>query len=406
MNFSSTGEHRLAHVALCLTGVLCLIINSGYSYGPAMLVLMGLGSFSQRPALPAPTQKLFVAVVAFSVGNALFAAYHGEGWGRVSAYLQFLGVIPLVWIVVRLKLNAMFWFVGVALGGVLAAMWSLWQVAVEGVTRAGGHTYVIQHGNIGMLMGFTSLMGALYIDQHRRLVVLMLVGALAGFMVSILSGTRGGWVGAPLAAWVAWRAFAPLFSVSSKRLMLALIASLLAVLVLVPATGVQQRVDEAVDELTRLTQGDASGGSVVPRLFMWELGAELVMERPVMGWGQEAFDIERDRQMQLGETQLTLSTNHLHNELIDTAVKHGIIGAALLVLLYWAGASVFSADYRAASKRLRALAASGLLLVLLYIDFGLSQTMFYRNSGRIVFIAWLGITYGLWLNERAAQRAH
>ena len=34
-------QQRMA-AALFLTGLLCLIINSGYSYGPSVLALMGL----------------------------------------------------------------------------------------------------------------------------------------------------------------------------------------------------------------------------------------------------------------------------------------------------------------------------------------------------------------------------
>jgi O-antigen ligase len=43
-----------------------------------------------------------------------------------------------------------------------AAAWALWQRAVLGVERATGFTYVIQHGDIGMLMGVTSITGWLY----------------------------------------------------------------------------------------------------------------------------------------------------------------------------------------------------------------------------------------------------
>lgn len=406
MGFSITNERKLAHFCLFFTGALCLVIDSGYSYGPAVLMLLGLLSWRLRPELPEQSRRFFAVIIAFSVGQMLLSGYHAEREGRSMAYMQFLGVIPIVWSVVRLKLNALPWFIGVATGAMLTASWSLWQVIVDGVERAGGHTYIIQHGNVGMLMGFTSLMGALYFIERRKLVALMLLGAFAGFLVSILSGTRGGWVGAPFAAWVAWRAFAPVVSVSRKRQLLAVVAFLLAAVVLTPGTGVQKRALEAVDEIVMLAQGDASGGSVVPRLFMWELGAGLVAEKPLFGWGQHDFDKERARQIQTGETQLKLQVNHLHNDFIDTAVKHGLIGVILLISLYWASAVAFRSDYRAASPKLRALAVSGLLLVLLYIDFSLSQTMFNRNSGRIVLIAWLGITYGLWLNERATQRGN
>ena len=394
----------LGHIALFITGLLCLIVNSGYSYGPIMLALMGLWAWRQRPSLHDSSSTLFAAIVVFAVGQASLALGWGEGWRRAETYLQFLFIIPLIWAVVRLRLDATYWFVGVALGAMLTVSWSLWQRVVLGVERAGGHTYVIQHGDIGMLMGFTSLMGALYFRGRRGWMVLMLVGAVSGLLVSILSGTRGGWVGLPVVGWMAWRAFSPELKRGVRLGVYSIVFFASALMLTVPATGVPSRIGHAVEELARLQQGDYSGESVVPRLMMWQMGLGLILDKPILGWGAEAFEAERDRQIQAGETRLTIPTNHLHNELIDIAVKHGLVGAALLLWLYWSSAAVFRRDLGEKSVQVRALATSGLLLVLLYIDFGLSQTMFYRNSGRVVFIAWLGITYGLWLNER--RKAH
>lgn len=396
-------RQRMAAGALFLTGLLCLIINSGYSYGPAVLALMGVWAIRQRPDLLAEGRVLMVVVLLFAVGQAGLAVLHNEGWKRAESYLHFLLAIPVAWAVVRARVTALPWFVGVALGGVAAAGWAVWQHAVLGVERATGFTYVIQHGDIGMLMGVTSITGWLYFQaepQRKGWAILMVLGAVGGLLTSLLSGTRGGWVGLPVVAWLLWRALAPALSVQLKRWLVLLLLVLPVVLVGLPQTGVQARVGQAVDELVRLQAGDLSGESVVPRLYMWQMGAGLIVQRPLLGWGQAAFDTERDRQMAAGETALTLPTNHLHSEIIDTGVKHGLLGAALLALLYGGVLWVFRRGLQVPEPELRALATSGFLLAVLYIDFGLSQTMFYRNSGRVVFIAWLGITYGLWVNER------
>lgn len=393
-------QQRMAAGALFLTGLLCLIINSGYSYGPAVLALMGVWAWRWRPMLEVASHRFFAVIIVFAIGQALLALGHEEGWKRAESYLHFLLVIPLVWAVVRLRLQATPWFLGIAFGAIAAASWALWQRVVLGVERVGGFTHVIQHGDIGMLMGVTALMGALYFHGRHKFVVLMLVGAVSGLLVSVLSGTRGGWVGLPVVAWVAWRAFAPLFMRHTRWLLCGVVVASISLTVVLPVTGVQARIGEAVDELERLHAGDYSGGSVVPRLFMWQMGVGLVAEKPMLGRGEYALVAELGRQIEAGETHLTLHTPHLHNELIDTAVKHGLLGAALLVWLYGIVCWVFRPDLTAPSHRVRALATAGLLIGVLYIDFGLSQTMFYRNSGRMVFIAWLGITYGLWLNER------
>lgn len=310
-----------------------------------MLVLLGL--FSERDKSPMPlTWRRFIGVLlAFALGNALLAAWHNEGWSRIESYLHFLLAIPIVWAVIKYKPSPLIWFLG----------------------------FSVQ--------------------------ALMLVGAVGGLLTSILSGTRGGWIALPLVFWIVWRALKPALSRVQTRVLLVTCFVLTAATIAIPHFGVQQRFNDIKHELQLLASGDTSGESVVPRLYMWQMGGELILQRPLLGWGQASFDAERSRQIAAHETSLRIETSHLHSDMIDTAVKHGVLGAGLLLALFGAGLLLFQSGLKAANHRLRALATAGFIISVLFIDFGLSQTMFYRNSGRVVFVSWLAITYGLYWNE-------
>lgn len=67
-------QQRMA-AALFLTGLLCLVINSGYSYGPSVLALMGLLALcliSQGPlALRLFSSQAFPVAITHARQNSL-----------------------------------------------------------------------------------------------------------------------------------------------------------------------------------------------------------------------------------------------------------------------------------------------------------------------------------------------
>ncbi len=392
----------LSLLALFMVGAPSLVLASGYNWGPTLLGLLGLGLWLTRRAqpLPAEARTLLAAFLVFGVGQSLLAAWHGQAARHVAGWLHFLSAVPMLVAVLTFRPPAGLWFMGAALGGLLSGAWAGWQKWVLGLDRALGHTYVIQFGDIGLLLGLMAVLGLLYFHdapRHRGRSLLLLAGAAGGLLTSLLSGSRGGWIGLPLVAWLLWRTFRPVLAPELRRRVLLLTLLLVSAVVLVPQTGVQSRIGQAYDELHRLAQGDNSGGSVVPRLYMWRMALQLTPERPLLGWGQDGFEAERERQQQAGETKLRLKTSHVHNEMLDTLVKHGLVGSLLLLLLYAVPIGVFARGMNAEDHALRALAVAGLLVPLLFIDFGLSQTMFGRNSGRVVYFAWIPILHALYL---------
>jgi O-antigen ligase len=77
-------------------------------------------------------------------------------------------------------------------------------------------------------------------------------------------------------------ALVPVLSQQLKRRLQVFMLVLPVVLVALPQTGVQKRLGEAVHELVLLQAGDNSGASVVPRLYMWQLGMDLITQRPLL----------------------------------------------------------------------------------------------------------------------------
>src|SRR5699024_2829187 len=101
-------------------------------------------------------------------------------------------------------------WLGLGIGAIAACIWSGYQKFFLDIQRAGGYTNAIQYGNLAMLMGVWCVagLGWAHTQTHcRRWQLLLVVGALCGVLASLLSGSRGGWIGLPVVLWVLYRAY-------------------------------------------------------------------------------------------------------------------------------------------------------------------------------------------------------
>lgn len=398
----------LAGAGLFVAGAVCLTLPSGYVYAPAIMLLLGFSLAVQVPDLPPADRRGFWLMAAFGLYSALMIWWHGDPHKGLAGYLSYLLVAPIAWVVLVLRPAPGLWFMGMATGAIMTGAWALWQKLGLGVERATGYIYVIQFGNIGLMLGVMSLLGLLYYRAHPRNMARdawLLTGALAGAMVSVLSGTRGGWVGVPLLLWVLWRAFAPFLSVRARTMAVSLLLlGALAVLAL-PQTGVSQRIAQAHAEVQRHLAGESPGPSLGQRLQLWPLAGELIAQKPWLGWGQGGYDRERDRRMADGRLDLQKPFGHVHNDFLDVSVKRGLPAGLLLLGVLLMPLLVFRQGSGAGDPAVRALATAGVTLSVLALDFGLSDLMLESKSGRFVFMGWLPIIYALYRNQLAASQS-
>lgn len=228
-------------------------------------------------------------------------------------------------------------------GALGAGSIALYERLLLSQARASNAMNAIPFGDLSLLLGAISLMGALWClghDQTRRrvLLTLNLLGAAAGLTGSLLSGTRGGWIALPLLLLLAWRA-----------------------------------------------------------------GARLFPERPLAGWGEGRLEVERDRLVAQGKFPPGISRyDQLHNDIIDTAARRGLLGLGTLLLLYGAPLWLFW-RHLAVPRRdptLGVLATAGMMVPVAFIDFGLTQSMLRDVRG---LSGYLGLCVICWAVLRQAE---
>ncbi len=397
--FPSESLRSVTGIAVFLMGALALIVPSGYSIGPLLLLLVSISLlFLQSPySLTSKDRWIILTLVVYGVvvGGLSIIDLGAKGFDRP---LRFLLAVPVLLLILRFPPRQTWLWSGLSLGAIGAGSWGLWQRFGNGIERVGGYLHPIQFGNLSMLMGVLCLAGLGWaVLQRRRAiwVVLLLLGALLGMLGSLMSGSRGGWVGLPVIGYVLYRGFGRQLPLALKVSVAGLVVTLATLVFVLPQTGVQQRVNSAISDISLYVSGEESNTSLGLRFEMWRGASQLIIQRPLLGWGESGYEAAM---INLGQQQtispVAAQFGHAHNEFIDALAKRGVVGLAALVMLYMVPLKMFASGVVHENLQIRALALAGTLLPVAFIDFGLSQTFLAHNSGAMFYAFWLAVIWG------------
>lgn len=394
----------LTSMAVFLLGAISLAVPSGYSLGASILLVAGVGLLIRKrlPRLSRHDLLVMAGLVGYALIGIAEAWWDAQGSRGIDKPIRFLLAIPAMWWVIVYPPRLAFLWSGIAAGALAAGSWAVWQKAVEGVWRAHGHTHVIQFGNLSMLLGVLCLAGLGWaaVQQKRNIwIAVLLLGASTGMLASLLSGSRGGWVGIPVILWVLYKSYGSYFSAKLKITYLGLLIVAGIAVYWLPQTGVESRVQDAIYEVKTYVSGENRASSVGARFEMWRGAAQLIQEKPLTGWGSNGY---QQAMVQLGEEGVinrdAAQYGHAHNEFIDAFAKRGVIGLAALLALYLIPLRLFTRGLKAGNLPLRAVATAGVLLPVTYIDFGLSQAFLTHNSGVMMYAFMLAVLWGTYVS--------
>lgn len=272
-------------------------------------------------------------------------------------------------------------WLGVILGALGAGGIAVYQGLVLGASRASNGINAIPFGNLSLLLGVLALAGVLSVRGPWWRLGLGGLAVLGGLTASLLSGTRGGWVTLPVVAVVlvwaqgAWLAHGWLrLPLVGRMAAVALIAGLLVF------GGVQAapRFAALLSDVHAYIDNGNTRTSVGLRFDMWRCALALFLQKPVWGWGEGAMMPVLQKLIASGRLneQAQYFGYQLHSEWLDTAARRGFLGLITLVPLYLVPLLSFTRRLALPQARTRALALAGVLVVVMFLGFGLTQTQF------------------------------
>ncbi|RJG27288.1 O-antigen ligase family protein [Massilia cavernae] len=324
--------------------------------------------------------------------------------GAVEKPVRMLLAVSALALVLAAKPDrkALWWGV---IGGAAGALLLVgYQRVFLDMDRPGGLLNAITFGDIALSLALLALAATVDVRAHRQ-VVWPALGAVAGLVASIMTGTRGGWLGLALAALV-FVAYGHVLRSWRSRVMVVSSFALVVATYFIPATGVQERVHQGVAEATVWFDGGSAFSNVGTRLELWKAAATMIEEAPLLGRG-EADYLQALKEMvaagQLDPVVLTLP--HFHNESLQALVTGGVVGFAI-----WAGMMLAPFMFfahalreRKASAQEFALALAGILLVTGYVGFGLTEVIFWSIKGSLFYALMVFLLMGLYLNAKESH---
>jgi O-antigen ligase len=357
----------------------------------------------QRSEFFKPAQLIIIAF-ALNLAVALASvAWFGGKFSNVENPLRQLVVAAAIGLVVLTRPKAEWFWYGLFAGAFGAAVLAFYQRFGLHLERAGGFHQIIMFGDIAMAMALMSL-AAIQTFSKTRWALLPYVGFFSGVCASVLSGTRGGWIALVLA-------FIPLYSygrrsVGRKVVVVAAAGAMLLVAAcFVPQAGVAERITAVSQEIELYRQGNI-WTSIGTRFQVWTGAWTMFVEHPLFGVGRANFNPALNELIARGDINPAMNGFfHAHNEMLHALATQGVVGAITLLLLYALPFVFFMRCLRRGDSS-QPYALAGLLLVLAFTDFGLTQVLFAHHIGAAFYALTVSTLAGICITQRASQTVH
>lgn len=388
-----------------------LAVPSGYSYGAVLLLIASLGYLRSKPRAALSNQDLFLAYLLLALFLAGFTALliHSNQFKTLDQSSRYLFFIPILILLLKAPPATRVVWAGLMTGTFSALGLALWQRHIHGNVRPDGFmTSAIPFGNLSLMAGILCLAGITWANTRPRYAwcwkLILYAGFLAGMYVSLLSGSRGGWLALPAMLAIFLAAFL------KKDKLKAIAFSALLLLAAIAAVGISMqgvimaRYDAAIAEIHDYAANGNASSSVGLRLEAWRTAVGNIAEKPLLGWSYKDYDARLAQLAANHKADVSVTTlSNTHNNFLEVWLHQGLFGflafLALFIVPFW----FFCKRLRSDDHTVQAFALGGACLLACFFIFGLTQVILGRNNGVIFFGLTLVIFWACMRN--AEQRA-
>ena len=405
-------DHFWSSAALFLLPALSLVLPSGYSYAPALLIIVSLVNIRLwwgKVSLPKEVWWMYGSFALLALSWLVDGWLSGERGSALEKPLKILLTLPCLFYLAKRPPQARWLWHGLVVGAIGAATVAGYQAfnSLEafraGWFRAEGFTNAIQFGNLALLLGMMALCGWFVPARQKSFWRgWLLAGFLGGLFASFLSGSRGGWLALILLAglFLTYLAFAGYWR---SVLIVAIISIASGVAALqIPQLHIKERILLAKQEVDSYSSANIANTSVGARLQMWQFGWSLYRTKPLFGWTQRGYMTEKKKEIDAKRLDpMQAEFNHPHNELLDAASKRGTVGLLILVLAYAAPFFAFAHRFKSSAHiEARAISMAGMLIPIAYAAYGLTQSFLPHNSGATMYVYSLVLLCGASIEKK------
>lgn len=314
-------------------------------------------------------------------------------------FLHFLILLPLIGgFLTRLEFEPDAFFKLIILVACLTLFYNFFIIYWDVQRDAGLLETPISRGNMGMLIGLLAYV-SFYAVSERKWKVLALVGFLSGVTLSILSGSRGGWLALFLALFTSYLLL--IRGRSDIRVVFLVMAIIIApMIVFWSSLPIADRIGLAISDVQNYMNGDTHT-SLGLRFEAWKASYYAFLDKPIFGWGIGSFNQYMAFYNHLNYTDGQL-IGHAHNDVFLFMGEMGVLGLASLLSVILVPAFLLIKAYRASTDlKLKVLVLMGLVLIESIFEFSLSDQTFTMRYQFQLYVVLLLIIFIL-INKRYA----
>ena len=348
---------------------------------------------------PSRNDMLFYFSVSLFALIGLFASINSDfDFAGSKKFLHFLFLIPIYIYLRHTGIKLKYLWYGLVLGSFIAASIATYEVLIQGIARAKSLTHPIIFGDLSLVMGFMSLAGIGWFKSRAKWqLVLPIIAVLCGLTASILSGARGGWIAVPFLLILFFWYIKQHFSLKQKLGLIAISLCVLSAVYLIPQTNVSKQIDRSINSIQLYVNSSINSkyrsSSIGTRFEMWQASINIYLDNPLLGIGWGNYQHHAKLLVDKGlRHPSAASYPHPHNQFISALVNGGTLAFIGLILLFAILSHLFILYIKQSkSRETQRLALAGLVLIVSFICFGLSEAMFERSRPTNFFAFYLAV---------------
>ena len=292
----------------------------------------------------------------------------------------------------------------------ISANWLIWGIVigaiVSGVIKFGmiDVTYLskvvsVQTGVFSLFSSIFGLSSLMFFNKDNSYVknFIFFTAFVFGILASILSGGRGVWISAFLSFLIVLFVNPIDWKLRVRFIVMLLFSSIFISAYFVPQTGVKSRVDAALNNVVSWSESGKTNTSAGARLEMWKISYIIIKDNTLIGVGEDNYAKHQKKIIDKGEVSKFVGNfSHPHNEYITSLIEQGAIGLLAFILLL-----LFPLKYLFVSMKLeifnfhqRQLVIVGMFLILHYLFYSFTATVFAHQSTALFFAVILVVIIG------------
>ena len=307
---------------------------------------------------------------------------------HAGRYIRFLLIVPVYLLLTKSDLQLFkYLLAGAVVAGPLCLSLAFIYISDHPGSPAKWYYHHITFGDAAMLnvVFLSVVLLTLKIQPIKKGVLAFSIACT--LYASILSQARGAWLALPFCG-----VLLVYLMIKHNKLKLKIVLPvfflIIGVIAISPAGDlIESRIKQATQEIELFASGEQFDSSVGGRLAMWDIVIDVWQEHPVIGTGLGDFDQEIESRQSQGVYENIDVHTSTHNIYFQALATTGTVG--FLALCFALVIQPFRVFYDASREKLTPASLGGLMLIVAYAVFGLTESWILRSPVVAIYLIYL-----------------